>query len=326
MKVAVIGGGLSGLALCWHLLQFPGCQVTVFEKKRIGAGASGVSTGLLHPYAGEQARRSWRAKEGIQATLALLNVAEDALGQKIILSNGIIRILEDEAHREQFTHHFSSYQDVEKWGEKQFFVSSGMTIDVPKYLQGLWSACSVKGAQLVIQEIASLKDLEDFDAVAIAAGAGSPAFEEVTLKVDLIKGQVLTYQLPFDVPCSHSLVAKGYISLSPLSNVFYLGSTYERDFHTEAPCQEKALLELAPKLNFFFPQIKEYSLLECRSGVRVARRGHYYPLVRRLNKKCWMMTGLGSRGLLYHAYIAENLAQAICTDDETLLYKELIIR
>jgi glycine/D-amino acid oxidase-like deaminating enzyme len=326
MRIAIIGGGLSGLALCWHLVKFPNCQVTVFEKKGIGAGASGVSTGLLHPYAGEQVRRSWRAEEGINATCALLKVAEDELKKKIILSKGVIRILEDKEQQEQFARHFFSYGDVEKLDESRFLVASGMTIDVPKYLKGLAQASISKGAKFVIQEIKDLSELEEFDVIIVAAGSSSFAFEGCSVpKADLTKGQVLTYRLPDGVPFSHSLVAKGYISLSDQPDVFHLGSTYERDFHTEDPCVEKAVRELTPKLSFFFPELKHYSLLDCRAGIRVGRRGHYHPFADRMNQKCWLLSGLGSRGLLYHAYAAQNLVEAICADNESLIYKELRI-
>jgi hypothetical protein len=33
----------------------------------------------------------------------------------------------------------------------------------------------------------------------------------------------------------------------------------------------------------------------------------------------WLFTGLGVRGLLYHALMAEDLAAAVCADDEDML-------
>lgn len=72
--LAVIGGGLAGLSAAYHLLQRrPGMRLLVLEAGRIGAGASGRTTGMLGPGVGqnlaalvrrfghEQARRLYEA-------------------------------------------------------------------------------------------------------------------------------------------------------------------------------------------------------------------------------------------------------------------------
>ena len=50
--VAVIGAGLTGLSAAWHLAG-RGARVLVLEADRVGAGASGRSTGLLGPGVGQ---------------------------------------------------------------------------------------------------------------------------------------------------------------------------------------------------------------------------------------------------------------------------------
>ena len=46
--VAIIGGGLTGLSAAYHLLKrYPGTRIVVLEANRLGAGASGRSTGML---------------------------------------------------------------------------------------------------------------------------------------------------------------------------------------------------------------------------------------------------------------------------------------
>lgn len=45
MRIAIIGAGFSGLAAAWYFLQQPHLEVTVFDKKGIGGGASGVAAG-----------------------------------------------------------------------------------------------------------------------------------------------------------------------------------------------------------------------------------------------------------------------------------------
>ncbi len=62
MKIAIIGAGFAGLAGAYYLSEH--FQVTLFDLKGIGGGASGISSGLLHPYPGEKGRRSWHAARG----------------------------------------------------------------------------------------------------------------------------------------------------------------------------------------------------------------------------------------------------------------------
>jgi len=53
-EVAVIGGGLTGLSAAYHLLtRRPGLRLIVLEAERIGAGASGRTTGILGPGVGQ---------------------------------------------------------------------------------------------------------------------------------------------------------------------------------------------------------------------------------------------------------------------------------
>ena len=74
VKLAVVGAGFSGLAVSFHLLE-RGVEVDLYDQKGVGSGASGIGSGLVHPYAGEQLRRSLYATEGMEATRRLLQVA-----------------------------------------------------------------------------------------------------------------------------------------------------------------------------------------------------------------------------------------------------------
>jgi glycine/D-amino acid oxidase-like deaminating enzyme len=52
--VVVVGGGLTGLSIAYHLLaRRPGVRVVVLEADHVGAGASGRSTGMVSPGVGQ---------------------------------------------------------------------------------------------------------------------------------------------------------------------------------------------------------------------------------------------------------------------------------
>jgi gamma-glutamylputrescine oxidase len=54
VDVAVVGGGLAGLSIAYHLLlRQPGLRVVVLEANELGSGASGRNTGMVGPGVGQ---------------------------------------------------------------------------------------------------------------------------------------------------------------------------------------------------------------------------------------------------------------------------------
>src|SRR5690349_16483648 len=107
MKIAIIGAGLTGLSLAWHLID--NASVTLFDHKGIGGGASGIAAGLMHPYPGQQGMRSFLATEGLLATKNLLEVAQKKSASPLALKNGIIRYLHNEEMCSVFLSHAKNY-------------------------------------------------------------------------------------------------------------------------------------------------------------------------------------------------------------------------
>ncbi len=312
MNIAIIGAGFSGLALAYFLLQ-SSAHVTLFDAVGIGGGASGIATGLLHPYPGEQGRRSWMADEAIAATKDVLKQVEEGTGRTIASYDGIVRIIKNEEQREVFLSHIERHGDVEQIDDRSFLIRSGVTVHCPSYLQGLWELIEQRGGKLIRRRVSSLSELEDFDQVVIAAGNGIFQFDETkNLRVRSTKGQVLTAQLP---PHLHgiqkSLIGKGYLAKGERPDICYVGSTYEKGVVSEEPDLAFAQKEILPKIAFIFPEVDQLKILGCKAGFRVSRNGNPYPIAGRLSEKAWVFTALGSRGLLYHAYLAQLLSNAL---------------
>jgi glycine/D-amino acid oxidase-like deaminating enzyme len=313
MRIAIIGAGLSGLSVAWNLVQRIPCEIILFEKKGIGGGASGIATGLIHPYAGEQGRRSVFATEGIQAAKELIAVAEEKLGDRIILQHGIIRFVQNEEQRQMFLSHCQTFGDVRPYRENSFWIESGMTIDCPRYLEGLWQALFAKGVKLILKEVTDLNSLKDFDLTVVTAGAGAKQFSELeSLNLSVLKGQVLKCRVPESVKLLEaSSICKGYIAVTQDSRTCFIGSTYQRGEMSEHLQPELAKEELFPKIAFFFPSVVDFSVMECRAAFRVMRPGHYLPIATRVKETIWTLTAMGSRGLLYHAYFGKEIANKI---------------
>ncbi len=315
MKIAIVGAGLCGLGLAWRLSRIPGCSVTIFDNKGIAGGASGVSTGLMHPYVGEQVRRSRKAEEGLQATLRLIDAAEIILGRQVADRSGILRLVLSLQQAAAFERHAVDYKDVHRVSENAFLIESGVTVDVPLYLEGLWQASKKLGAVLYPVKIDSLEQLHDFDRIVVAAGAGVLQFKEChDLPLKMIKGQMLKCERHSGFPYQKSVIAKGSITPCDDPRFFYFGATYEREFNSEKPCLERAIAELQPKFHTFFSEELPLSVIEVKAGIRVSNKQDYFPIVRRVADKIWVMTAMGSRGLLYHAYLAELLSEEILNE------------
>jgi len=122
MKIAILGAGYSGLSVAYYLLQVnKNSQITLYDPEPLGNNASGVSTGLMHPYLGAWAKRSWRSEEGIEETVKLLQCAERALGTKIYSAKGVFRPALDERQKKTFKNLCEQNEDAVWWEEEEVF-------------------------------------------------------------------------------------------------------------------------------------------------------------------------------------------------------------
>ena len=304
MKIAVVGAGLAGLSICYHLLQ-RGASVTLFEEKGIGAGASGMASGFLHPYPGLEGRRSAEADDAYISAKELLQTAQPYEESLLADFSGIYRHTFSAAQLERFCSHEKIYKDVKRCEENLFFIESGIAIQVPAYLRALWGTCEAKGAKWILQKVTDLAELErEFDRVAIAAGASLATFFPKS-GLHFVKGQVVQFLLK--VPLEHPrAIRRGYATT--LENPLHveIGSTYERDFVSVEPEMDKALRLMDEQIQFFLKE--EAKPIHCRAGVRVCRPHHYLPLIQTLSQKSVALTALGSRGLLYHGLYGKKVA------------------
>ena len=58
-KIGIIGGGISGTALGYHLSLYDEAEVTLFEKDRIGCGTTAKSAGTVCLFDDSLKNRYW---------------------------------------------------------------------------------------------------------------------------------------------------------------------------------------------------------------------------------------------------------------------------
>jgi glycine/D-amino acid oxidase-like deaminating enzyme len=244
----------------------------------------------------------------MEATRALLAVSEKALGRPVASRDGIFRPALSLQQKKDFA--LRAEKDPEAvWQEHPIFgpgiwIPRGMTVYSRLYLEGLWKACQPLGAGFLQESIVSLEDLGAFDRIVLTAGFETLKFAP-HLPLEVTKGQTLLCRWPEKLPCS--VVSQGHITLTEDPSLCQIGSTYEHGFTTLAP-DKIAISELLGKAARIYPPASEYEVVEVRAGARIARPKGYRPILERLNAKTWVFTGLGSRGLLYHAWLGKDLA------------------
>lgn len=328
MNIAIIGAGFSGLALTWHMLQRAPAesQITLFEAKDIGGGASGIAAGLLHPYSGAHAKLNRMGLEGMEATLQLLEVSSKSLGSAVAIRRGILRPALDQEQKDDFLLCASRYPDHVDWLEAKecqklfsplvsapgLWINNGWIVNSKLYLQGLWSACQSQGVHLEKKTIHSLIELSNFELIIIAVGGeGSSIKELASLPITTVKGQVLELEWPADLPpLSFALNSHAYLIMHELEKTCIVGSTFERGFQSIEPDWAVAVAEIMPKVTAMIPALENAHVLNCFAGIRSTSPNHL-PITKQIDNKTWMISGMGSKGLLYHALVAKKLSDTL---------------
>ena len=93
-RVAVVGGGLAGLATAFHLLNVsaPLDALHVYDACAPGTGgASAAAAGLLHPFT-RTGGEIWRGRDGFAATCALLRACEAHASSPFCTASGLLRL------------------------------------------------------------------------------------------------------------------------------------------------------------------------------------------------------------------------------------------
>ncbi len=333
MRVAIIGAGFCGLAVAWNILnQFPlhhseQLEITLFDSHGIGGGTSGIAAGLLHPYAGLHAKLNWRGKEAFEASCELLAVAACHSKMPVTASDqGILRLASTLKQQNDYKVSPALLDPHVVWLDEMecqkmvpgaisspaLWIKKGITVYCDKYLQALWTACELKGTKFEQRHIVSLEELKDFSLVIIAAGALSTQLEGTThIPLKIVKGQILELSWPDSLPrLSCALNSHAYIVMKPEHNSCLVGSSYEKEIIDTRIDIETAKLEILPKAIHILPALDHSKIIRGYAGLRAVTPNHL-PFFKQIKKNHWMLTGMGSKGLLYHALLAKELTSAI---------------
>lgn len=323
-NIAVIGGGFAGLATLYHLKKHFTGEFSLFDPRELGENASGISAGLLHAYAGAKGKLVRDGREGYAATLELLEFAQRHTKKEVAQKKGFLRIALREEQKQFFLDSSKKYhEDLEWWEAEQcqqaisalsphpgIFIPSAYSIQTLHYLEGLWEGLRKEGVNWVKKEVRSLKELDAYDLVIVAGGAFTREIKECQhLPINQIKGQIAELEWPADLPAlPYPIGSKMYIIPNPSKGTCMVGATFERNFISKDPDEVVFRERLLPELQELLPSFKTPKIISIRSGLRASAPRHL-PMIHQLSERHWVLTGFGSKGLLYHSLYAKRAVE-----------------
>jgi glycine oxidase len=308
--IAIIGGGVIGLAIGWRLAG-AGQEVTIFERRRAGRGASWAAAGMLAPVS---------EAESEEAALIDLALAGHALwpgfADELTAAAGLpidywpcgglhLALNRDEVERLQFLRDFHARLKLEsQWigvadarsrsphlspnVKAALFCASDHQVDNRKLATALRVA--FVGAGGVLQEAAEVTALDlvggkaagvvvgdrhhSADAVILAGGAWSGAIDAIApqhrLAVRPIKGQMLSVTMRAPLT-SCILWREGWYLVPRRDGRLLIGATVEEQGFDDRNTAG-GLFQLLDQARELLPAIDELPIEETWSGFRPASR------------------------------------------------------
>lgn len=328
-------------------------RISIFDPHEVGCGgASAAAAGLLHGFTPRVKKKVWQAEKGVNAARKLLEEVRQRWGGNLWRESGLVRLGFDEVMEEDFRVASRRYpKEVEflqgerlrelcpgNGGMFGVLLKDAIVVNVRAYLEGLWLICKESGrVEWVREKGLGVEEMLErgFDTVVVCNGAG----------VRGIKG---LEGVPMTACKGQNLVLEGGRMEKPVIGGKYVIPDYfgERDYAIagatfeyqgngvelneflkagEIGDKEKARSELQAPLEKMMPQLFDgWKVCGVNSGMRALpprSAAGSIPIacrVRGLSEgvSCWVLTALGSRGLLHHAFLGRELARAVVAGNE----------
>jgi len=330
MKVAVIGGGLIGLAVAWRCRQ-RGLDVTVHDPAP-GGGAAAVAAGMLAPTgearAGEEALGALMVESalrwpGFAADLTAasgLDLGYDRCGTLLVaLTDDDLREI-----RRQVDYYQRLGQPIEPLTGRQ--VRDREPLLSPRVRGGAWAPGDhqVDPRRVLRALLVALRDTPirrdpvidlstvDADVTVVAAGYGSAAL--AGLPVRPVKGQVLRLRAPAR-ELRH--VIRGYaqnrhVYLVPRADGELVVGATEEERGTDTSVTAGGVLDLLRPAVDLVPGLAEYPVVETRAGLRPGTPDNA-PLLGVLRPGVVVATGHHRNGVLLAPVTADAVAELVAT-------------
>lgn len=315
--VWIRGAGIAGLTAAWHL-QRAGYRIVVTDTSGVGSGASGAWWALLNPATGIKATPATGFESGVLAFEAMA----DSLGVADApwIRKGIVRPALDATLEKGFSASAKNPAWPDGWvdwsddvhglaGNGALTVHRGYAIDTRLWMTTIAHALRSSGA--ILREHVPASHQEASDVVVHATGAdilSDPDWSH--LKIHPIKGQLREVRVTGIRGRYPALSSRGY-AVQIDDGHWILGSTYEHEF-TDMEPDPAFDAYIVDRFKAMFPQPLGIELIGRWSGVRVGSANRSPILAEHPDKPGhWVITALGSKGLLYSQVLAQKLVREL---------------
>lgn len=328
----IVGAGLAGA--CSALALSREGSVLVLDAGKAPAGASRVAAGIVNPFTGLRAHMIWRAREALEAFQKTL---DDTDAAALFTATGVLRPASDAAQAARFKEVARRFPADAAWlarkeAEERFpgllmhagalLTRHGGTVRPDQFVDAVLAAAQNNGA--IIHEHAPVTAWDEdgqgafvdaggsrFHAarVLLTLGYGYHRFPELRrLNLHPIKGQVVHVTRHSTLPPGIQIPVAGPTYLAPYADTLVVGASYERGFPHTRPTREvtRGILRRAEAL---WPPLRTARIVQETAGVRVTTPGTRLPSCGLLpgRNNIWLLTGLGSKGLLLGAYVGRQM-------------------
>ena len=342
----IIGAGIAGLSIADELL-IRHQSVTIIDKALPGNGSSGAPLVLINPATGRRARMVNNAEQCIGSITDLLSRVENFSGIAVYEQNGVLRPALDKGLAKDFRRSPEKYQWPDsswiKWMEQDAFSSNydyfgehcgglviepGYTVNTPDYLTYLTDYLVSKGLETRFMTNSTITETDDnkyrvdlddgtsYDTNHVIYATGSSIINNPVwsfLPFKTTKGQLLELTFESPLPLHESISSMGYFAFMPSAPYrLVVGSTYEHsyiDLKTDKQGKEYLYKKLDRTLPGLSARPHKTSMW---SGERVSMKDHK-PAVGEhpLRKNLYLLSALGSKGMIQGRYLASCLADSI---------------
>jgi glycine/D-amino acid oxidase-like deaminating enzyme len=337
---AIFGAGIAGTAIA-HELQKRGKEILLIDPF-ISENAPGAPAALVNPATGRHARMSWEAEGCLKALRETIETVQDShSGEPLISDTGVIRPAINEKLARNFRESLQNYNWPGGWirwmdaaevkelnpeiasCHGALYLDCGFTVYVDRYLNAFRRHLREAGVKCRYEaagyEPGSGRDAFRirFDSgetvtaghVIVAAGEQTAFFNDWQyLPLHRVKGQIVRYEADHDLNWEHAISAMGY-TLRLGKRDLIVGSTYEHNFEALS-ITDNASDQIRGKLRKMLPGLAERVVKKDQlAGARVTTPNKLPVIGRhRGQPTLCIYTAMGSKGLLFSAYVARFLA------------------
>ena len=314
-KILVIGQGLAGSLLAWHLYK-AGQKITLIDHPSQKA-ASLAAAGIINPITGKRIAKTNSYELYFEYAKTFYQNLEKELGRSFFFLRSIQRIFKNKKEKEivnRKIHELEYYSFIKDVKTDNFNICGGALLWIPELLKTLKDYLAKKTS--FIEAPFNYKSLNPnnitfqnyhFDKIIFCEGYRAlcnPWFTELPLNP--AKGETLVLSHP-NYFLNH-IINRGHWLLQFPDKSFRLGATYSWDPLDECTTSEARISLLKSLPNLINNLKKTFQYEKSLAGVRPTTKNHEPLLLQHpKHSKLFLFNGFGSKGALLIPYYCQKM-------------------